>query len=168
MTVFGSATPRARRSIHAAEGPPGALEAADIVLAAAAEYRKGLKGELEHELAPFLDERGRPEDAYRGAIKRIEIRFQRKERRAERDYVDWVLLAVSVPACATGSPSAVGGGGDVLMNPDLCPTDRLTVVRAARGLAGVEEARAELAEDINLNTRLVLERAFLRLAELAA
>lgn len=153
--------------IHAAEGPPGALEAADIVLVAAGEYRKGLKGELEHELAPFVDERGRPEDAYRGAIKRIEIRFQRKERRAERDYVDWVLLAVS-SLLRDRIASAVGGGGDVLMNPDLMPDDRLTVVRASRGLAGVEEARAELAEDINLNTRLVVERAFLRLAELTA
>ena len=44
----------------------------------------------------------------------------------------------------------------------------LTVVRAARGLAGIEAARAELAEDLNLNTRLVLERAFLCLAEIAA
>ena len=64
--------------------------------------------------------------------------------------------------------SSVGAGMEVLLNPDL-PTDRsLTVPRATRGLAGVEEARAELAEDLNLNTRLVLERAFLRLAEIAA
>ena len=54
------------------------------------------------ELAPFLDEKGRPEDHYRGAIQRIEIRFKRKERRAERDYVDWVLLAVRL--FATASP----------------------------------------------------------------
>jgi hypothetical protein len=32
----------------------------------------------------------------------------------------------------------------------------------------VEAARAELAEDLNLNTRLVLERAFLAVAEIAA
>jgi hypothetical protein len=32
----------------------------------------------------------------------------------------------------------------------------------------LEQARAALAEDNNLNTRLVLERAFLRLGELAA
>ena len=43
------------------------------MLAAAAEYKKGLKAELETALAPFVDEKGRPEDAYRGAIKRIEI-----------------------------------------------------------------------------------------------
>lgn len=153
--------------IHAAEGPPGALEAASIVLVAAAEYKKNLKGELDAELAPFLDDRGRPEDAYRGAIKRIETRFQRKERRAERDYVDWVLLAVSA-LLRDRIAVAVGGGSDLLMNPDLPPDDRLSVARAARGLAGVEEARAELAEDLNLNTRLVLERAFLQLAEIAA
>jgi hypothetical protein len=35
-------------------------------------------------------------------------------------------------------------------------------------MAAVEEARAALAEDINLNTRLVLERAFLRLGDEAA
>ena len=151
----------------AAEGPTGALAAADVVLAAAAEYKKGLKAELETELAPFLDEKGRPEDAYRGAIKRIEMRFQRRERRAERDYIDWVLLAVS-SLLRDRIASAVGGGAELLMNPDLVPDDRLSVVRAARGLAGIEEARADLAEDLNLNPRLLLERAFLRLAELAA
>jgi hypothetical protein len=54
------------------------------------------------------------------------------------------------------------------MNPDIPPGADLTVVRATRGLAGVERARAELAEDLNLNTRLVLERAFLCLADVAA
>ena len=86
------------------------------MLVAAAEYRKGLKSELERELAPFLDERGRPEDAYRGAIKRIEIRFQRKERRAERDYVDWVLLAVS-SMLRDRIASAVGGGSEPADEP---------------------------------------------------
>ncbi len=150
--------------LHATQGAAGSLEAADVVLKAAAGYKKGLVAELDEELAPFLDDRGRPEDAYRGAIKRIEIRFQRKERRAERDYVDWVLLATS-SLLRDAIASAVGGGPDVLMNPDLPPDDRLSVAHAARGLAGVEEARAELAEDLNLNTRLVLERAFLRLAD---
>jgi DNA polymerase III subunit delta' len=151
----------------AAQGPAGALDAADAVLAAAVNYRKGLKGELDAALAPFLDEKGRPEEAYRAAIRRIEIRFHRKERRAERDYVDWVLLAVS-SLLRDRVASAVGGGLEVLMNPDLAPGDSLSVVRAARGLAGIEQARAELAEDFNLNVRLVLERAFLRLEELAA
>ena len=152
--------------IHAAEGPPGALDAAGVVLDAAAVYKKNLKAELDEELAPFLDERGRPEDAYRGAIKRIQTRFQRRERRAERDYVDWVLLAVS--SLLRDRIASAVGADDTRMNPDLPPDERLSVARAARGLAGIEEARAELAEDLNLNTRLVLERAFLRLAEIAA
>lgn len=151
----------------AAQGATGALEAADVVLAAAAEYRKRLKAELEAELAPFVDEKGRPEDAYRGAVRRIEIRFQRRERRAERDYVDWVLLAVS-SFLRDRIAVDVGGDSELLMNPDLAPGEDLDVVRAARGLAGIEEARASLAEDLNLNTRLLLERAFLRLADVAA
>ncbi len=151
----------------AGAGPTGAIAAADVVLAAAAEYKKGLKAELEAELEPFLDERGRPEEAYRGSIKRIEIRFHRRERRAERDYVDWVLLAVS-SLLRDRIALAVDGDVDLLLNPDLTPDPGLSVVRAAGGLAGIEEARAALAEDLNLNTRLLLERAFLRLAELAA
>jgi DNA polymerase III subunit delta' len=151
----------------ASEGAPGALEAAEVVLAAAGEYKKGLKAELEGELSPFLDEKGRPEDSYRGAIRRIEERFHRKERRAERDYVDWVLLGMS-SLLRDRIVVVVGGTHEVLMNPDLESDERLTVLRAARGMAGIEEARAELAEDLNLNTRLVLERAFLRLAEVPA
>jgi hypothetical protein len=34
-------------------------------------------------------------------------------------------------------------------------------------VAGIEAARAALAEDVNLNVRLVLEQAFLRLASAA-
>ena len=53
----------------------------------------------------------------------------------------------------------------MLINPDLVRTPG-DVPRAAAGLAAVEEARAALAEDLNLNPRLVLEQAFLRVAEL--
>ena len=148
-------------------GRPGALEAADTVLTAAAGYKKSMKAELEQELAPFLDEKGRPEDVYRGAIRRIETRFQRRERRAERDYVDWVLLAVSA-LLRDRVAAQVGARRDELLNPDLAPGNDLSIVRASHGLAGVEAARAELAEDLNLNTRLVLERAFLCVAEIAA
>jgi len=154
----------AERAVQlAAEGPAGALAAAGVVLEAATTYKKGLKAELEHELAPFVDARGRPEDIYRGAIRRIETRFQRKERRAERDYVDWVLLGVSA-LLRDRIASAVGGDHSLLLNPDLPVDASLSVPRAAAGLAGIEEARAELAEEFNLNVRLVLERAFLRLA----
>jgi DNA polymerase-3 subunit delta' len=151
----------------AALGPAGALDAAAVVLDAAGSYKKGLKAELDEELAPFLDGRGRPEEGYRGSIRRIETRFHRKERRAERDFVDWVLLGVSSllrDRIAVG----VGAGSEVLINADLDPGDTPPILAAARGLAGVEEARAELAEDVNLNPRLVLERAFLRLGEIAA
>ena len=80
---------------HASRGQAGALEAADLVLVAAERYRKDLGAQLEDELAPFLDERGRAEEAYRGAIRRLEERHKRQVRRAERDYVDRVLLGVS-------------------------------------------------------------------------
>ncbi|CAN5728002.1 DNA polymerase III subunit delta' [soil metagenome] len=152
---------------QAARGPVGALSAAETVLAAATTYKKAMKVELEAELKPFLDEKGRPEDVYRGAIRRIENRFKRKERRAERDYVDWVLLAVSA-LLRDRIATQVGADRSDLMNPDLVPGIDLSVVRATHGLAGVEAARAELAEDLNLNTRLVLESAFLSFAEIAA
>jgi DNA polymerase-3 subunit delta' len=150
----------------ASAGPPGALEAADVVLATAGEYKKGMKDELETELVPFLDERGRPEEAYRGAITRIETRFKRRERRAERDFVDWVLLGASA-LLRDGIASRVGAD-EVLLNPDITPDRSFSLVQASAGLAGMEAARAELAEDLNLNTKLVLERAFLRLSEHAA
>jgi DNA polymerase-3 subunit delta' len=163
--AFRDAAQRAVRL--ASEGPAGSLEAASVVLEAAAAYRKGLKSELDRELAPFLDERGRPEEAYRAAIKRIEVRFQRKERRAERDYVDWVLMGVSA-LLRDHVAAGVGADTSVLLNPDLAQDVLLDVPRAAAGLAGIEAARSELAEEFNLNVRLVLERAFLRLGGEAA
>ncbi len=146
--------------------PPGALSAAEVVLAAAAEYKKGLDAELRDELSPFVDEKGRPEDVYRGAIRRIEIRFERRKRRAERDYVDWVLLGIS-SLLRDRIATIVGTPHDRLLNPDTSHVADLSIGRAAGGLARVEAARAELAEDLNLNTRLVLERAFLGLTAAA-
>jgi DNA polymerase-3 subunit delta' len=153
----------ARRALDLAGGPSGALEAADIVLASAADYKKALRAELGAELAPFLDERGRPEEAYRGAIRRIEMRFQRRERRAERDYVDWVLLALAT-LLRDGIAAAVGVDREGALNLDLVHDGGTSPPRAAASWGAVEEARAALAEDINLNPRLVLERAFLRMA----
>ncbi|HKZ76497.1 MAG TPA: hypothetical protein VJ259_07510, partial [Actinomycetota bacterium] len=151
----------------AAPGPQGALDAADLVLDAAERYRKGLKDRLDVDLAPFLDEQGRPEEAYRGAIRRLEERHKRRVKRAERDYVDWVLLAVSV-ALRDRIVAAVGGGEELAINLDLQAQGTSDVVAEALGLAAVEEARAALAEELNLNPRLVLERAFLRLGGVAA
>jgi DNA polymerase-3 subunit delta' len=143
-------------------GPSGAIEAAELVLAAAERYKKDLGTQLEGELAPFLDERGRAEEAYRGAIRRLAERHKRQVRRAERDYVDRVLLGVSA-LVRDRVAIAVGGGPDVLMNPDL-ELGAADVASAAGAMAAIEEARGALAEDLNLNTRLVLEQAFLRLS----
>jgi len=151
----------ARALERAEQGTSGALDAAGLVLEAAERYRKGLKDELERDLAPFLDERGRPEEAYRGAIRRLEERHKRRVKRAERDYVDWVLLAVSA-LLRDAVASAAGLGREALINPDRSPIAR-SVVAAVSAMVAVEEARAALAEDVNLNPRLVLERAFLRL-----
>jgi len=152
----------ARRALErAAAGPSGALEAAESVLVAAERYRKGLTESLKDELAPFLDGGGRPEEAYRGAVRRLEERHKRRVRRAERDYVDWVLLAAS-SLLRDRVVIGVGGGEELLMNPDVRQIAG-EVPAAAIGVAAIEEARAALAEDLNLNVRLVLEQAFLRL-----
>lgn len=143
----------------AGRGPDGALEAAEMVLSASERYKKDLVGSLSDELAPFLDEKGRPEDAYRGAIRRIEERHKRQVRRAERDYVDRVLLALSA-LLRDRVVVAIGGGSELLLNPDMPPGPG-DVPAAAAAMSAVEEARAALAEDLNLNTRLVLERAFI-------
>jgi DNA polymerase-3 subunit delta' len=149
----------------AGAGPAGALEAAELVLAEAERYKKDVAERQKDDLLPFLDERGRPEDAYRAAIRRIEERHKRQVRRAERDYVDRVLLAVSA-LLRDRVAAAVGGGPDVMMNPDVAPANA-SVARSTGGVAAAEEARAALAEDVNLNPRLVLEQAFLTLASAA-
>jgi hypothetical protein len=146
---------------RATGGPAGALAAADLVLKAAEGYRAELKDELAGELEPFLDERGRPEPAYRAAIKRLEVRHHRRMRREERDYLDRVLLAAS-SVLRDRIVHSVGGGDDLLINADAIPEEPTSVARSAAALASIEEARAALAEELNLNQRLVLEDAFLR------
>jgi hypothetical protein len=133
------------------------------VIAAAADHKKGLGRELDAELAPFLDEKGRPEEAYRGSIRRIETRFHRRERRAERDHLDRVLMAASSllrDAVAAGT----GVSTQTLLNPDREAVEEGSPLKAVAGLAAMEEARAALADDVNLNPRLVVERAFLQLS----
>jgi DNA polymerase-3 subunit delta' len=148
-----------------AQGPAGALEAADRVLAAAERYKKELAERQKEDLVPFLDESGRPEDAYRGAVRRMQQRHERQLRRAEREYVDRVLLAVSA-LLRDRVVASVGGGTELLLNPDLEPR-AADVPSVASGLAAAESARAALAEDLNLNSRLVLERAFMELGSAA-
>ena len=130
-------------------------------------YRKELKESLEEELAPFLDDRGRPEEAFRGVIRRLEERHKRRLRRAERDYLDWILLAMS-SVFRDRIAARVGADDAGLINLDLPPEGDGDVGAWAAAFAALEEARAELAEDLNLNPRLVLERAFLRLGQPAA
>ena len=150
----------------AGQGPPGALAAAEAVMAASSQFRKTLREELPDELAPFLDERGRPEEAFRGVVRRIEERHHRRERRAERDYVDWVLLSVSSllrDRVAAGHGARPG----LRINLDIEPVER-SPIEAARAMGAIEEARAALADETNLNVRLVLEEAFLKVSSLAA
>ena len=72
-----------------------------------------------------------------------------------------MLLAVSA-LLRDRIAAAVGGGPELLINVDLDPGPDDSIARAAAGLAAIEEARASLAEELNLNQRLVLEQAFLR------
>jgi hypothetical protein len=131
---------------------------------AAAAYKKGMKGELEAELAPFLDEKGRPEDIYRGAIRRIEVRFARRERRAERDHIDRVLLAGSA-LLRDRIVAGVRGDPSLRLNIDRTAGAGVPVTALATSFAALEQARAELADDVNRNPKLVLEHAFLLVAQ---
>jgi DNA polymerase-3 subunit delta' len=160
-TVAASALERA------ASGVAGALVAAADVLDAAAAYKKGMKAELETELAPFLDEKGRPEEIYRGAIRRIEVRFARRERRAERDHIDRVLLAAST-LLRDRIVAGVHGDPALLLNIDREPAAGAHVPVLATSLAAIEEARAALADEMNRNAKLVLEHAFLLVADASA
>jgi DNA polymerase-3 subunit delta' len=154
----------------AAEGSAGALAAAEALTAAAKEFRASLAEDLQEELLPFLDERGRPEDAFRGVVRRLEEQHERRLRRAEREFLDWSLLSLAaywrdVVVAGTGAT------GDLLINIDLGLDDPAgrshhSVTAAGRAWGAVEDARADLADETNLNARLVLERLFLRLAEL--
>ena len=66
-------------------------------------------------------------------------------------------------ALASGVP--VGSAINLDLEETLAP-EGWTAAGAARAMGVVEEARADLADETNLNARLVLERLFLRLAEL--
>jgi DNA polymerase-3 subunit delta' len=143
-----------------------ALGAAEDLTAAAKEYRKRLGADLEEELTPFLDERGRPEEPFRGVVRRIEEQHERRLRRAEREYLDWSLQTLTT---AWRDRVAVAAGADrtVLINLDLEEDGEAWGAAAAASAMGfVEEARADLADETNLNARLVLERLFLRLSSL--
>jgi DNA polymerase III subunit delta' len=148
----------------ASAGAGGALDAADQLLGAAGEYRKRVAGRLKEDLEPFVDpESGRPLEQYRGAVRRLEQRHQRLERRAERDFLDAALLALEA---WFRDALLAGAGGDPAWSINLDRPQAAGTVplpEAARAIQVMEEARAALADETNLNPRLVLEDAFLQL-----
>ncbi|MDQ4006039.1 MAG: AAA family ATPase [Actinomycetota bacterium] len=150
-------------------GSAGALDAAEGLLAGAAEYRGRLGKRLEQELEPFLDpDSGRPLEQYRAAIKRLQQRHQRLERRAEREYLDAALLALEA---WFRDALLISTGGDPawVINVDRPPSgDPTAAAEGARAIQLLEEGRAALADETNLNVRLVLEEALLGLASSAA
>ena len=150
----------------AATGAPGALDAADRLAGEAAGYRKRLAGRLDDELAPYVDpETGRPFEEMRALVRRVKERHQRAERRAERDFLDWSLLALEAWFRDT-LLAAAGGDRDWAINLDL-PAGEVDAARAAAAIEALEAARADLADETNLNVRLILEQAFLSLSEAA-
>ncbi|MGH2723511.1 MAG: ATP-binding protein [Actinomycetota bacterium] len=148
-----------------ARGPAGALAAADLLLDAAAAYRKRLADRLVEELAPFSDpDSGAPLEQYRGAVRRLKQRHHRMERRAEREFLDWSLLAVE---SWFRDSLLAGSGSDPAWAIHLDrPPGAMGSAEAGRAVEVLEEARGALADETNLNARLVLEQAFLGLAGL--
>lgn len=101
----------------------------------------------------------------------MEEQHERRLRRAEREFLDWALLSLAA-YWRDVVVAQTGGATDLLINIDLGLTDpaqrpRGSSAAAGRAWGAVEEARADLADETNLNARLVLERLFLRLAELS-
>jgi hypothetical protein len=90
-------------------------------------------------------------------------------RRAEREFLDGALSALS-SRYRDAIVQAVGVPDAPLINLDL--PERAAAAdedpaRAALAMGAVEGARALLADETNLNARLVLEGMFLRLVETA-
>jgi DNA polymerase-3 subunit delta' len=156
-------------------GPGEALAAAEGLLDAAKKDRKRVAEELSEDLAPFLDERGRPEEAFKGVVRRLQEQHERRLRRAEREFLDHALLALA-SSFRDRALLASGGVAASAMNLDMATEadDRpglagagMSAAEAVVAMGAVEEARADLADETNLNARLVLERLLLRLCSLA-
>jgi DNA polymerase-3 subunit delta' len=148
-------------------GRSPALSAAEDLIAAAKAFRTRLAGQLATELEPFLDERGRPEEPFRSVVRRLQEQHERRLRRAEREFLDQCLLALA-STWRDAVATAVGAGEDVLINVDRPPPEAWDAASAGRAWVAVEQARADLADETNLNAKLVLERLFLRLSGLGA
>jgi len=154
----------------ASGGHTEALAAAEELASAAKEFRGRLAEELKTDLEPFLDERGRPEEPFRAVVRRLEEQHERRLRRAEREFLDWSLLSLSA-YLRDGVVEGSGGGEDLLINLDLVHPQSEGRARPGRTHSAVawgevEEARADLADETNLNAKLLLERLFLRLSSL--
>ena len=143
----------------------GALAAAQRLAEAAADYRKGMGRFLDQELEPLLDQdTGDVAEQFRALARRIGERHQRRERRAEREFLDWSLLALEA-WYRDALLVATGGDPSWVINLDLdWSADGVSPARAAAAIEALEEARAALADETNLNAKLVVERAFLRIA----
>ena len=165
--AFRDAALQAARRSRAGRGE--ALRSAEELLSAAKAFRASLGDELQTELEPFVDERGRPQEPFRAVVRRMTDQHERRLRRAEREFLDLVLMSLTAyfrDVAAAGS----GVGPEVLINIDLQLADDASTWGAAKAvlaMGSVEEARGDLADETNLNARLVLERLFLRLAESA-
>jgi DNA polymerase III subunit delta' len=152
---------------RSAGGRSAALSAAEDLIAAAKEFRTRLAGQLATELEPFMDERGRPEEPFRSVVRRLQEQHERRLRRAEREFLDQSLLALA-STWRDAVAAAAGAAPDVLINVDRPPPEGWDAPSAGRAWAAVEQARADLADETNLNAKLVLERLFLRLSALGA
>jgi DNA polymerase III subunit delta' len=150
-------------------GEAGALRAVEGLTEAAAEYRERLAKQLEGDLEPFLDpETGRPVDQYRAAVRRLQARHQRLQRRAEREFLDAALLALQ-SWFRDALLVRAGGAESWAINLDrVASLPNVPAPEAAKAIADLEEGRAALADETNLNARLVLEDALLSLVPVAA
>ena len=148
----------------ARRGAGGAIEAAEQLIGAAGEYRKRLAGVLEEEVQAFLDpDSGEVMEQFKAVVRRVRERHTRRERRAEREFLDWSLLALE---SWYRDALLVSSGGDRgwVINLDLdWADDHVTPAQATRAITAFEEAREALADETNLNPRLVVEEAFLQL-----
>lgn len=163
--AFRDAALSAAKGARAGRG--AALKSAEELLSAAKAFRTSLGDELQSELEPFLDERGRPQEPFRAVVRRMADQHERRLRRAEREFLDLALMSLTAYLRDVAA-LASGANEDLLINIDLpLSQDASTwsAADAALAMGAVEEARADLADETNLNARLVLERLFLRLAE---
>jgi DNA polymerase-3 subunit delta' len=150
---------------RAAGGRAAALAAAEDLTAAAKDFRNRLAKQLATDLEPFVDERGRPEEPFRSVVRRLQEQHERRLRRAEREFLDQSLLALA-STWRDAVAAAAGVDDDVLINIDREPPEGWNAATAGRAWGAVEQARADLADETNLNAKLVLERLFLRLSAL--